>query len=221
MSVEERLALYGYWRSSAAYRVRIALNLKGLGYDRLPVHLIKAGGAQHGGDFRTVNPQGLVPVLRHGHQLLNQSLAICEYLEERFPRYPLLPADRIARARVRSLALQVACEIHPLNNLRVQKYLKTCFGDAFRPVEWMTHWMAEGFEAIELQLTDPGTQQFGTAAGNPGLFECFLVPQAYNAERYGIDLSPYPVIQGIVAECRELAAFRDAAPENQSDAEPG
>ena len=217
---ETRLTLYSYWRSSAAYRVRIALNLKGLSYQTIPVHLIKNGGEQLSETYRAINPQGLVPVLLHRGHVLTQSLAICEYLDECFEQYPLLPADSLARAQVRSLALQVACEIHPINNLRVQKYLKDQCGDAVDTVEWMRHWMTEGFSAIEQQLENSENRHSGFYADRPGLFECFLVPQVYNAERYGTDMSVFPIIRQIVDQCRELPAFSDAAPENQPDAVP-
>ena len=217
---DTQLTLYSYWRSSAAYRVRIALNLKGLSYQTIPVHLINNGGEQLSDAYRAINPQGLVPVLLHQGHVLTQTMAICEYLDECFEQYPLLPADSLARARVRSLALQVACEIHPINNLRVQKYLKGKCGDALDTVEWMTHWMTEGFSAIEQQLENGGDRHSGFYADRPGLFECFLIPQVYNAERYGTDLSAFPVIRQIVAQCRELPAFSDAAPENQPDAVP-
>lgn len=217
---DTQLTLYSYWRSSAAYRVRIALNLKGLSYQTIPVHLIKNGGEQLSEKYRAINPQGLVPVLLHQGHVLTQTMAICEYLDECFEQYPLLPADSLARARVRSLALQVACEIHPINNLRVQKYLKGKCGDALDTVEWMTHWMTEGFSAIEQQLENSGDHHSGFYADRPGLFECFLVPQVYNAERYGTDMSGFPVIRQIVAQCRELPAFSDAEPENQPDAVP-
>ena len=217
---ETQLTLYSYWRSSAAYRVRIALNLKGLSYQTIPVHLIKNGGEQLGDAYRAINPQGLVPVLLHQDHVLTQSLAICEYLDECFGQYPLLPADSLQRARVRSLALQVACEIHPINNLRVQKYLKDQCGGALDTVEWMLHWMTEGFATIEQQLKNSGERHSGYYLDRPGLFECFLVPQVYNAERYGTDMSIFPEISKIVIQCRELPAFIDAAPENQPDAVP-
>ena len=217
---ETQLTLYSYWRSSAAYRVRIALNLKGLSYQTIPVHLIKNGGEQLSDAYRAINPQGLVPVLLHQGHVLTQSLAICEYLDECFGQYPLLPADSLQRARVRSLALQVACEIHPINNLRVQKYLKGQCGDTLGTVEWMSHWMSEGFAAIEQQLKNEGDGHSGYYRDRPGLFECFLVPQVYNAERYGTDMSVFPEICQIVIQCRELTAFIDAAPENQPDAVP-
>jgi maleylacetoacetate isomerase len=183
-SDDQDLTLYSYWRSSASYRVRIALNLKGLSYQVKPVHMVRHGGEQHSEEFRAINPQGLIPVLVHQGQVITQSLAICEYLDECFEQYPLLPAQPLERARTRSLASQVACEIHPLNNLRVTKYLRDQYGDVANPVEWMRHWMIEGFSAIEQQLASSNDQY----AGKPGLFECFLVPQVYNAERFGTDL---------------------------------
>lgn len=215
-----QLKLYSYWRSSAAYRVRIALHLKGLEFTTIPVHLVRGGGEQHTDTYRRVNPQGLVPALEHDGHVLTQSMAICEYLDECFEPYPLLPADPIGRARVRSLALQIACEIHPLNNLRVHKYLKGQCGDAVEPVVWMQHWMSEGFTAIERQINDRSSNKFTHSDGLPGLFECFLVPQVYNAERYCTDMSVFPAINEIVAYCRGLPAFVEAAPENQPDAEP-
>ena len=222
MRAEEntRLSLYSYWRSSAAYRVRIALNLKGLSFRSIPVHLVRQGGEQHSETYRSINPQGLVPVLLHEGHVLTQSMAICEYLDECFEQYPLLPADPSARARVRSLVLQIACEIHPLNNLRVQQYLQKKCNDTLDTVEWMSHWLTEGFTAIERQLQDKRDKNSGFYGDQPGLFECFLVPQAYNAERYGTDMSSFPAICQIVTQCRELSAFHDAAPENQADAVP-
>ena len=213
-----QLTLYSYWRSSAAFRVRIALNLKELSYQTIPVHLVKDGGEQLGEAFRSINPQGLVPVLVHRDKVLLQSMAICEYLDECFDTYPLLPTDPMERARVRSLVLQVACEIHPLNNLRVQKYLKGQCGAAVDTVEWMSHWIKEGFDAIERQLVDDGDKNSGFYTGQPGLFECFLVPQVYNAERYGVDMMTFPTICQIVSRCKELPPFIHAAPENQTDA---
>lgn len=215
----DELTLYSYWRSSAAHRVRIALNLKGLSYQITPVHLVRQGGEQHSEAFRAINPQGLVPVLVHKGQVLTQSLAICEYLDECFEPYPLLPARSLERARVRSMALQVACDIHPLNNLRVTKYLRDQYGDAVDGPVWMSHWMTQGFRAIEQQLKDRSDRSPVYLAGKPGLFECFLVPQVYNAERIGTDLSAFPEIQHLTAECRKLPAFIEASPENQADAE--
>lgn len=214
-----QLALYSYWRSSAAYRVRIALNLKGLTFRTIPIHLVNNGGEQLSESYRQINPQGLVPAFVHDGHVLTQSLAICEYLDECFEHYPLLPAEPLMRARVRSLALQVACEIHPINNLRVQKYLKGLFGDDMDAVAWMSHWMSSGFAAIEQQLNDRADKDSGFYAGRAGLFECFLVPQVYNAERYSIDMSAFPAIRQMVTQCRKLSAFSDAAPENQPDAD--
>ena len=220
MKAEEsqRLTLYSYWRSSAAYRVRIALNLKGLSFQTIPVHLVRNGGQQLAKSYRAINSQALVPTFSHEGQILTQSLAICEYLDECFESYPLLPAEPFERARVRSLALQIACEIHPINNLRVQKYLRDLFGDQMDAGAWMSHWMSDGFTAIEQQLEDHSDKHSGYYGQAPGLFECFLIPQIYNAERFAVDLSAFPIIRGIVSQCRTLKAFSDAAPENQPDA---
>jgi len=212
------LILYSYWRSSAAYRVRIALNLKGLPYQTIPVHLVNNGGEQLSEAYRAINPQGLVPALIHDGHVLTQSMAICEYLDECFEQYPLLPEDSLERASARSLALQIACEIHPINNLRVQKYLKGQCGDDLDTVEWMRHWMNEGFAAIEQQLAGRNADDSGCYGKRPGIFECFLIPQVYNAERYGVDMSAFPVICQMVTHCRGLPAFTDATPENQPDA---
>lgn len=213
----ERLILYSYWRSSAAYRVRIALHLKDLDFDTVPVHLVRNGGEQLSESYLALNPQGRVPVLKHGDRVLTQSMSICEYLDETFRDYPLLPSGPYERALIRSLALQIACEIHPLNNLRAQNYLKEHCRGSVDTVAWMRHWMHEGFAVIEKQLGDSRLPRDG---GHPGLFECFLVPQAYNAERYGMDLSAYPSIREVVERCRQHRAFVRAAPENQPDAEP-
>ena len=215
-----QLTLYSYWRSSAAYRVRIALHLKGLDFTTIPVHLVRNGGEQHAETYRLVNPQGLVPVLEHEGRVLTQSMAICEYLDECFEPHPLLPADPLGRAWIRSLVLQIACEIHPLNNLRVQKFLKGQCGDGVDSVAWMQHWMSEGFTAIEQRINDRRSNQSVHSGDSPGLFECFLVPQVYNAQRYDMDMSMFPAISEIVARCRALPAFIKAAPENQPDAEP-
>ncbi len=213
------LTLYGYWRSSASYRVRIALNLKSLTYTQVPVHLVKQGGEQHNPAFRAINPQGLVPVLQHDGHIITQSLAICEYLDEVFPQTSLLPQAPVMRARIRSLALQISCEIHPLNNLRVQHYLKEHSGGSIDTLTWMSHWMQEGFAAIERQLGERELQEADFFTHRPGLFECLLVPQVYNAERFDIDLSDFPQITRIVKRCRALPAFIAAAPENQADAQ--
>jgi len=211
--------LYGYFRSSAAYRVRIALNLKGLPYDAVPVHLAREGGEQHRAEFRVLNPQGLVPVLEDGGRVLTQSLAILEYLEESHPEPPLLPADAVGRARVRALALQVACEIHPLNNLRVLQYLKQelKLDDGARE-RWYRHWVAIGFAAFEASLAAGGTGRFchGDA---PGLADACLIPQLFNARRFACDLTAYPRMLAIEAACAALPAFAAAHPARQPDAE--
>lgn len=212
------MTLYGYFRSSAAYRVRIALNLKGLDYDQAPVNLVK--GEQRGDEHRARNPQGLVPVLGTDDGLeLVQSLAICEYLEECYPQPALLPQTPGERARVRSLAQLVACEIHPLNNLKVLKYLVGDLGvDEAAKLDWYRHWITEGFDALEARLArEPGTGDFchGDA---PTLADICLVPQVFNAERFECDLSPYANIRRITDQCRQREAFRMAAPEAQPDA---
>lgn len=210
--------LYGYFRSSAAYRVRIALNLKGLAYDQAPVNLVK--GEQRGEEFLARNPQGLVPALiTDDGARLTQSLAICEYLDERYPDPALLPADAAGRARVRALAQAVACEIHPLNNLRVLKYLTGELGvDEATKMTWYRHWISEGFAALEAQLSrEAGSGDF-CHGDTPGLADLCLVPQVFNAERFACDLAAYPRIRRIVANCRALDAFARAAPEAQPDA---
>ncbi|MDY7116071.1 maleylacetoacetate isomerase [Halomonas sp. SSL-5] len=210
--------LYGYFRSSATYRVRIALNLKGFDYDQSPVNLVK--GEQREAANLGRHPLGMVPSLITDEGVtLTQSMAICEYLDERYPEPPLLPADVTERARVRSLAQMVACEIHPLNNLRVLKYLVgELGGDDEAKLTWYRHWIAEGFQALETILTaEAGTGDF--CHGNlPSLADICLVPQVYNAERFECDLSAYPTIQRITANCRALPAFQQAAPEAQPDA---
>lgn len=210
--------LYGYFRSSAAYRVRIALNLKGLDYDQIPVNLVK--GEQRGGEHLARNPLGLVPSLvLDDCSVVNQSLAICEYLDEVHPEPSLLPVNALERARVRALAQSVACEIHPLNNLRVLKYLVREMGaDEAAKLAWYHHWIAEGFTALEATLSnDPGSGDF-CHGDTPTLADICLIPQVYNAERFECDLSAYPTIQRIAANCRTLPAFEKAAPAAQPDA---
>ena len=217
--MSDALTLYSYWRSSAAYRVRIGLNLKGLAYETRPVHLVRDGGEQHAEAYRALNPQELVPVLVDGERRITQSLAILEYLDETFPKPALLPADTRGRARVRSLAMLVACDIHPLNNLRVLQYLKRENDLEQTAVDaWMLHWMREGFAAMEAMLADaPGTGTF-CHGETPTIADCCLVPQLYNARRFALDLSPYPTLVRIEAHCLALPAFDAARPENQPDA---
>jgi maleylacetoacetate isomerase len=214
------MKLYTYFRSSAAYRVRIALNLKSLAYDSVPVHLTRGGGEQLAPGYRKLNPQALVPVLQDGGRVLTQSLAIIEYLDEIHPRTPLLPGDPGARARVRALALAVACDIHPLNNLRVLNYLTGPMGltDEARQT-WYRHWIAEGLSALEATLAgDRDTGKF-CHGDTPGLADCCLVPQMANARRFKCDVAPYPTLQRIESNCQALDAFQRAAPDRQPDAE--
>lgn len=217
--MNDSLKLFGYWRSSAAYRVRIALNLKGLAYEAVPVNLIRDGGEQHAPEYAATNPQKLVPVLQHGGRAIRQSLAVIEYLDETWPDPPLLPATARARARARTLAQLVACDIHPLNNLRVLQYLEREW-HAPQPEreEWVRHWIREGFAALETLLADdPSTGTF-CEGDLPGIADCCLVPQVYNARRFDIDLSPFPTIVRIDAACLALPAFDAARPELQPDA---
>ena len=215
-----RIVLHDYYRSSAAYRVRIALNLKGVAPDeRTFVHL-RMGG-QRAQDYLALNPQGLVPALALDEgAVLTQSLAIVEYLDETHPEPPLLPADPIGRARVRAIALSIACDIHPLDNLRVLNYLIGTLGVAREQKDgWYRYWIDVGFEALEKALArDRATGRFchGDA---PTLADVCLVPQMANARRFSIDLAPYPTLRRIEAACNALPAFADAAPARQPDAE--
>jgi maleylacetoacetate isomerase len=219
MSDAPALLLDGYFRSSAAWRVRIALNLKGLGYDQAFRHLRK--GEQSSAEFRARNPQGLVPALTvAGQGVLTQSLAIIEWLEETQPGPKLLPADAWGRARVRSLAQIVACDIHPIQNLRVLQYVKHQLGQAQPAVDaFARHWIELGLAALETRLaTEAETGAFCHGAA-PGLADLCLVPQLGNARRFGVELAPFPTIRRIEAACQALPAFAAAAPEAQPDAE--
>jgi maleylacetoacetate isomerase/maleylpyruvate isomerase len=212
------MKLYTYFRSSAAFRVRIALNLKGLAYEPAFVHLAK--GEHRAPAYAALNPQALVPALEEGGRLLTQSLAILEYLEETHPRPPLLPADAFGRARVRSLALLIACEIHPLNNLRTLQHLKRALGQSEEQVNaWYRHWIADGLARLEADLASaPGAGRFcyGDA---PSIADCCLVPQVFNAKRYQCDIAHYPAVLRIHDECMKLDAFERAQPARQPDAE--
>lgn len=215
----EPLCLHSYWRSSAAYRVRIGLNLKQLPYEIAPVHLVRDGGDQHRPDYAQTNPQRLVPVLQHGQRMLRQSLAILEYLDEMWPEPPLLPSTARDRHRVRALAQVVACDIHPLGNLRVLQYLDRDWGvpQPERDV-WARHWIVKGFDAFEaLVAGSPSTGEFCDGDA-PTIADCSLVPQVYNARRFSVDLTPYPTIVRIEQTCLELPAFDAARPERQPDA---
>ncbi|MEA3276681.1 MAG: maleylacetoacetate isomerase [Pseudomonadota bacterium] len=214
------LVLYSYFRSSAAYRVRISLHLKGLDYETRPVHLLRDGGENFSPEYLALNPQGLIPALVDDGQVHTQSLAIIEYLEERYPDPPLLPPSAAARARVRALSQIVACDIHPLNNLRVRDYVKERLGhDESQWLAWYRHWIREGFQAFEALLaTDAGTGQF-CQGGRPTLADACLVPQVFNARRFDVPLEAFPTLCRIAEDCGRIKAFRDAAPENQPDAE--
>ncbi|BEV70767.1 maleylacetoacetate isomerase [Paludibacterium sp. THUN1379] len=215
------MQLYTYFRSSAAWRVRIALNLKQLPWQALPVHLLRDGGQQHQAAFRAINPAGTVPTLVTDDGLLiRQSLAIIDYLDEVYPNPPLLPADPAGRARVRALALQIACDIHPLNNLRVLQYLEQVLGqDKPARDQWYRHWVAAGLQALEALLSaEPVGGRF-CHGDQPGMADCCLVPQLFNARRFDVPLDGYPRLLAIEAACLPLPAFIAAHPAQQADAE--
>lgn len=214
------MKLYSYFRSSASFRVRIALALKGVDYEYAAVHLLAGGGQQFAADFMAMNPAALVPVLDDGGRVLTQSLAIIEYLDETRPQPPLLPADALGRARVRALALAIACEIHPLNNTRVLRYLQETLAltEAQRNA-WYRHWVETGLAAVEAMLAgDPrtGTCCHGDA---PTLADICLVPQIFNARRFEARLDHLPTVMRIHDACMRLPAFADSAPARQPDAE--
>lgn len=210
-------ALYGYYRSSAAYRVRIALNLKGLEFEHRPVDLKPAVRGQHDPAYREVNPQGRVPFLVDGEVALAQSPAILEYLEEAYPQMPLLPEDLGDRGRVRQMAALVGCDVHPLDNLSVLQYLKGPLGQEKAAVDrWYAHWILEGFRALEVWVERWGGRYcFGDQVT---LADLYLVPQVYNARRFEVPLEAFPNLVAVDARCRELPAFQEAAPEVQPDA---
>ncbi|WP_374304503.1 maleylacetoacetate isomerase [Ferrovibrio sp.] len=212
------MLLYGYFRSSAAYRVRIALNLKGLAYDNHFIHLQK--NDQLSEDYARLNPQKQVPALVDDGTMLTQSLAIMEYLDETHPDPALLPSDPAERARVRALALAIACDIHPLNNLRVLRYLVKEMGlPEEKKNQWYQHWIENGFQAVEKMLAgSPATGRF-CHGDSPTMADICLVPQVANARRFDCDLSAFPTVVRIDAECRKLEAFAKAAPDKQPDAE--
>jgi maleylacetoacetate isomerase len=214
------MKLYGYFRSSAAFRVRIALNLKKLNYESAFIHLRRGDQRQPG--FLDINPQGLVPALEVDDTLLIQSLPIIEYLDETYPEPPLLPSDAKGRARVRALAAMVACDIHPINNLRVLRYLLRPLGQDEAAVEtWYNHWIAEGFGALERLLAEGGRTGRFCHGDTPGLADIVLVPQVFNANRYqSLDLTPYPTIVRIYQTCLSIDAFAAAHPDRQPDREP-
>ena len=215
------MKLFSYFRSSAAYRVRIALNLKGLQYDTEAVHLLKDGGQQHSASYREYSPLGTVPCLEIDEGgYLTQSLAIIEYLEEISPETPLLPVGPQDRARVRSIAQTISCDIHPINNLRVLNFLTTQFEiSADDKARWYRHWVNEGLLAVEKMLADDDRTGRFCHGDLPGLADCCLVPQVFNALRFDCPLEEMPTIRRIYKACEELAPFQAASPLNQPDAE--
>ncbi len=216
-----RLRLHSYWRSSAAYRVRLALEYKNLAFDYLPVHLLRDGGEQFGAAYLEINPQSRVPALEVDGQVLTQSMAILEWLEDAYPEAPrLLPADAFARARVRSLAQLIVADIQPLQNTAVVRRLREQHGFTDEQVKgWMREWIGRGLRALEQRLLrEPGTGRF-CHGDTPTLADVCLVPQCYASRRFGVDPAQFPRIAAIDAACRELGAFQRAAPERQPDAE--
>ena len=214
------MRLYTYFRSSAVFRVRIALNLKGLSYEAVPVHLLRDGGQQHAPEFAQRNPSHLVPVLDDDGRTITQSLAIIEYLDEQYPTPTLLPKGPEQRAKVRALAFDIACDIHPLNNLRVMQYLTTDLAvDEDKRNAWSRHWIAVGFTAIERKLREIGSEGDYCFGNSATLADCCLVPQVFNAIRLKCPLDDVPTIQSIYEQCMKLPAFERAAPSNQPDAE--
>jgi maleylacetoacetate isomerase len=214
------MQLYHYFRSSASYRVRIALNLKGLPHDLQSVHLLRQGGEQLQQAFRDINPDGLVPALIDHGQILTQSLAIIEYLDETVPQPPLLPGNAFDRAYVRAIALQIACDIHPLNNLRILRYLvKELKVSEDDKNTWYRHWCEQGLGALEQTLAKDSRVGRFCLGDSPTLADCCLVPQIYNANRLQCDLSGMPTLLRINQACLELPAFANARPEQQPDAE--
>jgi maleylacetoacetate isomerase len=214
------MKLYNYFRSSASFRVRIALALKGLDYDYVPVHLLKEGGQQFSAGFKAMNPAALVPVLDDDGTVLTQSLAIIEYLDETRPQLPLLPQEAAGRARVRAIALAIACEIHPLNNLRVLGYLSKTLGvsDEQRNA-WYRHWVEAGLEAVEAMLAGDSRTGACCHGDSPTLADICLVPQIFNAQRFKARLDHVPTVMRIHEHCLTLPAFAQSAPALQPDAE--
>jgi len=213
------IRLYSYWRSSAAYRVRIALNLKGLDHDIVPVSLEPGVSEHRGAEYRAKNPQMLVPFLEDGELGIAQSMAILEYLEETYPDVALLPTTEPERSRVRAFCSGIACDIHPLNNLRVLQYLDEQFGAHKEQLaHWYQHWIVQGFSAFERHLQNRSHATRYCCGDKPGLADLCLVPQVYNAQRYNCDLDEFPQIMSTVDHCLSLTPFVDASPDNQPDA---
>lgn len=209
------MELFDYVRSSSAYRVRICLNLKGIDYDANAINLLEK--QQSSEQYKKVNPQGLVPALKDGDNLITQSIAICEYLEEKYPDTPaILPADLIAKTHVKALALSIGCDIQPLNNLRILNYLVKDMGlSDEQKMTWYHHWIKEGFTALEAQLANSEYTGDFCCGNEPGLADICLVPQVFNANRFKVAMEDYPTINRIVANCEKLEAFAKAHPDNQ------
>ncbi|WP_390903688.1 maleylacetoacetate isomerase [Vibrio gigantis] len=220
--MNKKITLYGYWRSSAAYRVRIGLNLKQLNYESKSVHLVRNGGEQHDPQYRELNASELVPVLVDGEVQLNQSLTILQYLDEIYADTLLIPEQTPLRYQALAMAQDIAMEIHPLNNLRVLQYLEgelSCEQGA--KMDWLHYWMSQGFHALEEKLAKHRKAHGDSVyslTDSPCIVDICLVPQVYNALRFDVDMSPYPLINSIVEACNQLPAFIDAMPENQADA---
>ncbi|MGV2988313.1 maleylacetoacetate isomerase [Vibrio sp. E150_011] len=221
--MNEHITLYDYWRSSAAYRVRIGLNLKQLNYESASVHLVRNGGEQHDPQYRELNASELVPVLVDGEVQLNQSLTILQYLDETYPKTSFIPEHTPLRYQALAMAQDIAIEIHPLNNLRVLQYLErglSCEQEA--KMDWIHHWVHQGFSALEEKLAKHRKthgDSIYSLTDSPCIVDLCLVPQVYNAMRFAVDMSPYPLINSIVGACNQLPAFIDAMPENQADAD--
>ena len=214
------MKLYTFFRSSASYRVRIALNLKGLSYEQAPIHLRKGGGEQFSAAYKALNPQALVPTLEDNGKVLTQSLAIIEYLDEKHPKPALLPSDPADKAIVRGMALIIACEVHPIQNLRVLNHVKSSYNQTDEQVNrWAQHWIDLGLSALEHSIVAQSKGGKFCFGDTPTLADICLVPQLGNARRYGCDLSQYPTILSIEKNCMALSAFANAAPEKQPDAE--
>ena len=218
-TLPDGIKLYTYFRSSAAYRVRIALNLKGLPFESIPVHLLREGGAQHSVDYVRLNATHLVPTLVDGALAMGQSMAIIEYLDEVYGAPPLLPADPPGRARVRALSQSIACEIHPLNNLRVLQYLEHELKiDESAKAKWYQHWITLGFTALESMLEKSSDTGVFCHGNSPTMADCCLIPQIANARRFNTPLDAFPQIRRIETACLAMPEFERAAPENQPDA---
>jgi maleylacetoacetate isomerase len=214
------MKLYTYFRSSAAFRVRIALNLKGVAYESVPRHLLRGGGEHRRADYLAANPQGLIPALETEGAVLAQSLAIIEYLDEKYPDPPLLPGTAMQRAQIRAMALGIACDVHPLQNLRVTNYISEQFGqDDASVTRWRLHWLGLAFQAME-QLVNrhsgDGRHCYGKSVT---LADVLLLPQLFSARRFGCDLEPFPRLRAVGANLETLPAFAKAAPQAQPDAE--